>query len=106
MGSRPYNRYAPANKPFRDGNDGPWSSFFLRLGNPQQVVRVLVSTSGLYVVTILAGACNATANVQDCTEARASTFNPSNSTTWKDQGLFALDQQNNLGIAVNGDFGL
>jgi hypothetical protein len=76
------------------------------LGNPQQVVRVFVSTSGVYVVTILAGACNATASVQDCANARGLTFNPSNSTTWKDQGPFELDQQNNLGIAINGDFGL
>jgi hypothetical protein len=31
---------------FRDGNDGPWSSFTLQIGTPPQDVKVFISTAG------------------------------------------------------------
>lgn len=90
-----------------DGDDGPWSTFSIRLGNPEQVVRVLPSTSGYNVIVPLPGACNTTSDYNGCVTARAGVFDPSGSKTWQDQGLFGVGMQANLGYGtVNGDFGL
>ncbi|PGH26421.1 hypothetical protein AJ80_01919 [Polytolypa hystricis UAMH7299] len=89
-----------------EGNDGSWSTFFLRLGNKLDPIRTLVSTSGTYVVAVLAQACDSAEDKNACAEGRGLTFDPSHSSTWYDQGFFALDQQNNLGLSVPGNFGL
>ena len=91
----------------RDGDDGQWSSFSLRLGTPEQVVRVLPSTSGYNVIVALPGACNTTSNPSACISSRAGVFDPSKSTTWQGEGDFGLGIQTNLGYGSdNGDFGL
>jgi len=91
----------------RDGDDGPWSTFDVRLGNPEQVVRVLPSTSGYNVIVPLPGACNTTSDYNACVTARAGVFDPTGSKTWQDEGLFGVGMQANLGYGdVNGDFGL
>ncbi|KAH8597541.1 aspartic peptidase domain-containing protein [Bisporella sp. PMI_857] len=90
-----------------DGIDGPWSTFSVRLGNPEQIVRVLPSTSGYNVIVNLPGACNETSDYNGCVTARAGVFDPSGSKTWQEQGLFGVGMQANLGYGnVNGDFGL
>jgi hypothetical protein len=91
----------------RDGNDGTWSTFAVRLGNPEQVVRVLPSTSGYNVIVTLPGGCNTTADYKACVTARAGVFDPQGSKTWQDQGIFGVGKQANLGYGdINGDFGL
>ena len=42
----------PASQDF-DGNDGPWSSFALRLGTPAQTVKVMISTAGSQTWVVL-----------------------------------------------------
>ncbi|MCJ1342278.1 hypothetical protein MMC31_000458 [Peltigera leucophlebia] len=42
----------PANQDF-DGNDGPWSSFVLRVGTPAQTVKVTISTAGSQTWVVL-----------------------------------------------------
>jgi hypothetical protein len=91
----------------RDGDDGQWSSFSLRLGNPEQVVRVLPSTSGYNVIVPVPEACNSTSDYTACASARAGIFDRTQSKTWQDQGFFGLGMQANLGYGeINGDFGL
>lgn len=91
----------------REGDDGTWSTFSIRVGNPEQVVRVHPSTSGYNVITVLPGGCNTTSDYKACTTARGGIFDPSGSKTWQDEGLFGVGMQANLGYnSVNGDFGL
>lgn len=70
-------------------------------------MRVVPSTSGYYTTAIPPSACNTTSDPTSCDSARAGVFDPSQSTTWQDQGLFGLGLENNLGYSVvDGDFGL
>lgn len=91
----------------RDGNDGPWSSFFIRVGNPAQYVRVLASTTVPETWVVLNSGC-IESDPSGCDQARGSLFNPNTSTTWQDQGLFALGVETNLPYTSNydnGDYG-
>lgn len=49
--------------------------------------------------------CSAT-DPANCASDRGGFFNKNHSSTWKDQGLYELDQELNLGYGGNGDFGL
>ena len=91
----------------RDGNDGPWSSFFIRVGNPAQNLRVLASTTVPETWVVLKSGCT-DQDPSGCDLARGSLFNPNTSTTWQDQGLFSLGVETNLpytGNYDNGDYG-
>lgn len=83
----------------RDGNDGPWSTFNIHLGNPQQVARVLVSTTVGETWVISAnstqGGCIKT-DPSSCNWDRGVLYNMNKSTTWQDQGIFALGDEVNL----------
>ncbi|KAI1773345.1 acid protease [Hypoxylon cercidicola] len=89
-----------------EGNDGPWSSFFLRVGVPEQTVRVLVSTASpesLVVSSDLGCSTGAfgTASVpSDCAVSRGTLFNPNKSATWNDLGTFDIND-NGVGLEAN-----
>ena len=89
---------------FRDGNDGPWSSFPLGIGNPPQFVRVLVSTTCPQPWTVLPQGCTHS-DPPTCPSSRGGLFFPNSSTTWQEAGLYELDQELNLGYSGNGEFG-
>ena len=91
----------------RDGNDGPWSSFFIRVGTPAQNLRVLASTTVPETWVVLNLGCVNT-DPTGCNNARGSLFNPNTSSTWQDQGFFGLGAETNLpytGNYDNGDYG-
>lgn len=91
----------------RDGDDGPWSSFFIRVGTPAQNLRVLASTTVPETWVVLTSGC-IDQDPSGCRLARGSLFNPNTSTTWQDQGMFALGVEMNLpytGNYDNGDYG-
>ena len=67
----------PFNKQSRS-NDGSWSTFPLQIGAPEQVIDVLVSTSGYQLITVLRGSCTV-----NCSAIRGGTFEPNFSTTWE-----------------------
>jgi hypothetical protein len=73
----------------RDGNDGRWSSFAIQIGTPPQVVRLLPSTSGNSIWTVLDLACKESDGV-DCPLSRGNVFKINASTTWVDKGLYQL----------------
>lgn len=73
----------------RDGNDGRWSSFSIQVGTPPQVVRLLPSTSGNSIWTVLDLGCDES-DGSDCPNSRGNLFNINASTTWEDKGLFEL----------------
>jgi len=104
-----------ANKAPSEGNDGPWSSFFIRVGTPEQTVRVLVSTASPETLVVLSEyGCSTSifAVVPDnCAVSRGVLFNPNASSTWHRVGTFGISQDGvgleaNLGYAQRADFSL
>jgi len=91
----------------RDGDDGQWSSFSVRVGNPEQVVRLLPSTQGYNTIAVLPGGCNDTTDYTGCVADRGGVFDPTGSKTWQDVGIYGAGMQANLGYeAVSVDFGI
>lgn len=86
----------------REGSDGPWSTFQLRVGTPPQDVRVMVGTNSPDTWVVLQDACNNTT----CGDSRGKLFNYKQSTSWKDQGIFNLFLESNLNYTGNGRYGL
>jgi hypothetical protein len=97
-----------------DGVDGQWSSFALRIGEPAQSVRVVVSTNSPQSMVVLPVGCTTMAVdpvPADCANSRGGTFAPNNSKTWDDQGLFGINNDGvgleaDLGYLLNADYGL
>ena len=87
----------------RDGNDGPWSTFFLGFGTPPQCTRMLISLTVVLPWPVLPQGCIPTDSA-DCESNRGTFFLPNESTTWEDQGLYTLESEKNLGFDDNGDF--
>lgn len=87
-----------------EGNDGPWSSFELRVGTPAQNIRVFPGTSSTSTLVVLPQGC-LSGTPGDCANARGGLFNISASTTWSNIGLYELGFENNLGFTDAGQFG-
>lgn len=98
----------------RDGDDGQWSSFFIRVGQPAQSVRVLASTNCPESIVVSPLGCSTQAQdpvPSDCAKTRGGEFNSTLSQTWRDQGIFALNSDGvgfeaNLGYSAHMDYGL
>ena len=91
----------------RDGNDGPWSTFVIRVGTPPQVLKVLASTTVPETWVVSNEGC-LTTDPTDCPDSRGKTFNLNASSTWDNQGFFALGAETNLPYTSNyddGDYG-
>lgn len=103
----------------RDGVDGIWSSFAVRIGQPAQSVRVMVSTNSPATMVVVPAGCTeqafqttATRSLPaDCANARGTLFNPNSSITWDDQGDYGINADGvgfeaNLGYSLAADYGL
>jgi hypothetical protein len=86
----------------------------MRVGTPEQDVRVLVSTASPETLVVLSEfGCSTKAFKTvpaDCSVSRGAMFSPNASSTWQDQGMFSINQDGvgleaNLGYSVNADFG-
>ena len=66
---------------YRDGNDGPWSSFLLRVGSPPQSMRVLISTASNQPWVVLPEGCSLCVP-SDCPQIRGGIFHLNQSSTW------------------------
>ena len=94
-----------ANVEKREGDDGQWSTFSLRVGTPGQVVRVLPSSavSGTWVV--LPSGCDDLSS--NCTsDARGVFFDPTHSSTWNASADYTLNTEQNLGWNDSGSYGV
>jgi hypothetical protein len=100
-----------------EGNDGPWSTFDLRVGEPAQYLRVLVSTASPESIVALAGqGCSQAAFTtgsppSGCESSRGNLFNPNQSSTWRDDGQFYINDgsiglEANLGYQTPAQWGL
>ncbi|KAI0509651.1 aspartic peptidase domain-containing protein [Xylaria bambusicola] len=96
-----------------EGNDGPWSTFNLRVGTPEQDVRVIVSTASpaSFVVLSEYGCSTSVFDTvpTDCAVSRGNLLNPNESSSWHELGLFGINENGvgleaNLGYSVRADF--
>src|SRR5690349_9568931 len=71
-GDEPAPLVVPASE-FWDGIDGAWSSFYVRVGDPPQAVRVLVSTTAPETAVVLPMGCPN--NDSACANSRGGLFN-------------------------------
>jgi hypothetical protein len=88
-----------------EGIDGSWNTFAIRIGDPQQVVRVLISTTSQQTWVIDPLACTYAADKNACTDSRGDLFSRNKSTTWQEEGLYDLYIEHNLYLSGNADFG-
>lgn len=93
-----------------DGDDGLWSSFPLRVGNPEQNVRVLISTASEATWVVLPGGCppntpGITPSLT-CSQSRGELFDTSRSNSWSSLGNYSLGIEGNLGYNEPGSYGL
>ncbi|KAI0019402.1 acid protease [Xylariomycetidae sp. FL0641] len=103
-----------------EGIDGPWSTFDLRVGTPEQDVRVLVSTASPESLVVLSQYGCSDAVFQgfpsgevpsDCAVSRGKLFNPNDSSTYQELGLYSINGDGvgleaNLGYSANAYFAL
>jgi hypothetical protein len=88
-----------------EGIDGSWNTFVLRVGTPEQTVRVAISTASQQTWVVDPRACpEDTASNQSCADSRGTTFNLEKSSTWKPVGLYDLWIESNLGLVGNAEY--
>lgn len=78
------------------GDDGPWSSFLINVGNPPQQLQVLVSTEVSSTWVVAPGGCGP-AYPLNCTGARGGAYDSTKSSTWNVKANYTLDAETNLG---------
>jgi hypothetical protein len=66
----------------RHGNDGPWSTFTVKIGTPGQVVHLLPVPYRSALVAISPGGCPNDHLLVNCSNARGGIFDQTNSDTW------------------------
>ena len=92
----------------RDGNDGLWSTFTLRVGNPAQSLRVLPSTAGQATWAVINKGCTPSQyTATNCPESRGGVFNANLSQTWEPKGNHNLGLEANFGLDnISATYGL
>jgi hypothetical protein len=88
-----------------EGIDGDWNTFVIRVGNPAQVVRVLVSTTSQVVWVIAPRACLYETDKNTCGGLRGGLFYSNKSSTWQEEGIFDLYIEHQLNMTGTGLFG-
>ncbi|KAK3372113.1 aspartic peptidase domain-containing protein [Podospora didyma] len=92
----------PASQHF-EGNDGPWSTFDVRVGTPEQYARVLVSTASpeTFVVVSEYGCSSAVfaAVPSNCAVSRGNLVNLNQSSSRHELGLFDINE-NGVGLGA------
>ncbi|KAK7545836.1 aspartic peptidase domain-containing protein [Phyllosticta citricarpa] len=88
-----------------DGIDGQWNSFTLRVGTPQQFVRVFPATSSQQTWVVQPEGCAYTTNFGSCNEQRGWTFNVSGSSSWDPIGNFSTAVESDLGYDSAAEYG-
>ncbi|KAE8446630.1 hypothetical protein EG329_011823 [Mollisiaceae sp. DMI_Dod_QoI] len=93
-----------------DGDDGPWSTFTVQIGNPPQSVKVLISTYATQTWAIAEEGCGS-GDPTNCGKLRGGLYNYSASTSWVPNianlttQIYGLEIESNLGYSGNGRYG-
>lgn len=98
----------PASQDF-EGPDGPWSSFVMRIGQPPQTVKVLISTASDQTWAVLPQGCTPK-DPSNCEISRGGFFRPDQSHTWVQNnlsinGTFSFGLESDLGYFSNALYG-
>ncbi|RDW82839.1 hypothetical protein BP6252_03951 [Coleophoma cylindrospora] len=96
-----------------EGNDGLWSTFVIRIGTPEQVFHVLISTIGQETwVPVPEGCldtdpsnCGALRGVMPFQNQASNGFQINASSTWIPVSLFELGLEDHLNYTGNGEYG-
>jgi hypothetical protein len=81
---------------YRDGNDGPWSTFTIGVGSPPQAIRVIPSVAQNIVTVVRPEEClGYLYGFQNCSEARGGVYRYNESSTWRSNGIHDVDPTNN-----------
>ena len=88
----------------RYGNDGPWNPFIIGIGTPAQYVKVLISTTATTPNAVAPQACNSSLPAT-CPDHRGGIFNQNQSSTWKNDAIYSLSVELELGSTATGQFG-
>ncbi|PBP17751.1 eukaryotic aspartyl protease [Diplocarpon rosae] len=86
------------------GDDGFWSAVSIRVGTPAQWADVFVSTVSSETWVVGSGGCETTDT--HCSFIRGGTIDPSQSSSWQDQGFFELGTDKILGNQGYAQYGL
>jgi hypothetical protein len=87
-----------------EGVDGTWSTYAVRVGTPDTVVRLFVSTTGYQTWVIAPQGCNSLSQ-QACDNSRGNDFYYNQSSTWQEKGKYKLWIEQNLGLDSSTDIG-
>jgi len=87
-----------------EGIDGTWNTYAVRVGTPETVVRLFISTAGYQTWVIEPNGCSSLSQ-QDCDSDRGNDFAYNQSSTWKNQGTYELFIEQNLGLDGSTDIG-
>ena len=92
---------------FRDGNDGPWSTFGIQVGTPSQQFRVLPATGLDMAWVVHPQGCSAFSDQLNCAKSRGGLYFSDRSSTWNEIGLYELSiyEEAMLGYSGNGSYG-
>ena len=97
-----------------DGNDGSWSSFYIRVGVPEQRFRVFPATNAQEIwipmpegcISSDPSDCGARRGVEMFQSKKSSGFQTNKSSTWTSMGLYGLAIENKLDFSGNALYGL
>jgi hypothetical protein len=95
---------------YREGNDGPWSSFTIEIGTPAQSINVLISTASYQTWGVDPAGCTST-DPSTCPTSRGRFYNNSASTSWEPNeanittDIYDLELESNLGYSGKGRYG-
>ena len=89
------------------GNDGPWSTFNVRIGTPPQILKMIASTSSPETWVVNTAGCTSH-DPKICATDRGQMFNSGSSRTWEDWANgtnYALDSDRGLPLHGTGIYG-
>jgi len=87
-----------------EGVDGTWNTYAVRVGTPETVLRLFVSTTGYQIWVVAPQGC-ASLSQQACDNNRGNDFYYNQSSTWQEQGEYQLWIEQNLGLDGSTDVG-
>lgn len=96
--------------PSREGVDGTWSTFSIRVGTPETTYRVLPATSWQETWVVYGAAadvCNTTVGVRsNCQDDRGGVFDSASSKTWQQGDQYQLQLDSQFGYEGVGQYGM
>lgn len=87
---------------YRDGIDGPWSTFRIEVGTPAQQIHVLPASDQSSTWLVLPEGCG-DLSASDCSDSHGGLFKRNTSSTWDEFGSYQLSTYLEERVGLNGD---